>query len=238
MPDVLTKSPFLQGLVESTGAAAGYLPVAAAFGAIATQAGMPPWLSVLMSVWVYAGAAQMAGLQALALGQHPLLVAAGMVVVNLRHVPMSLAVGPILRAAGPKGRLLLAQTLTDEAFALDLRWLGGRPTAFFHGIHMACWAAWIGGTAVGVAVGPLIPETWTAFALPALFVALAVDMVRSLAVRHRLWVPVAGVALTVACHLAGALAGLAAMLAVTAMLTVADRWWGLGAACEENGDAA
>ncbi len=225
-PDALNKRPFLQGVVHAAGAAVGYLPVAGAFGAIATQAGMPMWLSVLMSAWVYAGAAQMAGLQALVLGQNPLLAAVGMLVVNLRHVPMSLAVGPLFRRAGCRDRLALAQTLTDEAFALDLQ-RPGLPIGFHRGIHAACWASWVGGTAVGAVLGPVIPQSGAAFALPALFIALAGGALRSMALRDRAWLPVAGVVLVVVCHPAGAFADLAAMAAVTVVLTMADGRWGL-----------
>ncbi|MGA4844882.1 AzlC family ABC transporter permease [Streptomyces sp. G5(2025)] len=212
------RGPFLQGAGHALGAAVGYLPVAVAFGAIATRAGLPLWLSVLTSAWVYAGAAQMAGLQALTVGLHPLLAAASILVVNLRHVPMSLAAGPLLRRARPAGRLALAHTLTDESFALDLG-RPDRPTGFHHGVHAACWTAWVAGTAAGAALGPVVPESGTAFALPALFVALAVDALRPVPGWARAWVPAAAVALVLACRPAGALAQLAAMAAVTALLT-------------------
>ncbi|MFI0740697.1 AzlC family ABC transporter permease [Streptomyces sp. NPDC021100] len=224
--------PFLQGAAHALGAAVGYLPVAAAFGAIATRAGLPLWLSVLMSAWVYAGAAQMAGLQALAFGQHPLLVAAGMLVVNLRHIPMSLAAGPLLGRARPLGRLALAHTLTDESFALDLG-RPDRPTGFRYGVHAACWTAWVGGTAVGAALGPVVPEDATAFALPALFVALAVDALRAVdGWWGRVWGPVVAVAVVVACRPAGGFAELAAMVVVTVLLAVAD---GRGARVRSGG---
>ncbi|EMF02358.1 AzlC family ABC transporter permease [Streptomyces mobaraensis NBRC 13819 = DSM 40847] len=214
--------PFLQGAAHALGAAVGYLPVAAAFGAIATRAGLPLWLSVLMSGWVYAGAAQMAGLQALTFGQHPLLVAAGMLVVNLRHIPMSLAAGPLLRRARPVGRLALAHTLTDESFALDLG-RPDRPTGFRYGVHAACWTAWVGGTAVGAALGPVVPQDATAFALPALFVALAVDALRGVDGWGRVWVPVMGIAVVLGCRPAGGFAELVAMVVMTVLLAVADR---------------
>jgi 4-azaleucine resistance transporter AzlC len=216
------------GVAHALGAAAGYVPVGVAFGAIAVQAGMPGGLAVLMSVTVYAGAAQLASLQALAAGAHPLVAAAGMLLVNLRHVPMSLAVGPRLRRFDRRHRALLAQTLTDEAFALDLR-VPAPSLPFLYGIHLTCWVAWVGSTAAGVALGPVLPATWTAFALPGLFVALAVEALAGVRGRLRPLVAGAAVVAVAVSRLAGGLADVLAVAGLTAALTAAAGRWRLAA---------
>ncbi|WP_372412116.1 AzlC family ABC transporter permease [Streptomyces luteireticuli] len=221
-PDALGGELFWRGVACSAGVFAGYLPVGMVFGAVAVQTGISSWLPVLMSICMYSGAGQMAGVQALAAGQNPMAAAAGILVINIRLVPMSLFVAPLLRRASRTDRLLLAHTLTDEVFALDLR-QDRRPIGFHRGIHTACWTAWVGGTAAGVTLGPILPSTWTAFALPSLFITLAVNELRPIKSGRRTWVTAATVVLVTVCRAMGPCGSLVATSAVTTLLTMADR---------------
>jgi predicted branched-subunit amino acid permease len=62
--------------------------VGVAFGAISVGSGLPLWLPVLLSVLVFAGAAQFLFVGVVAAGGSPLAAAAAGVLVNVRLVPL------------------------------------------------------------------------------------------------------------------------------------------------------
>jgi len=98
-----------------------------------------------MSVWVYAGAAQFAALEGIKQDLFWVSIVLTMLLINLRHIPMSLARERIFNRFGLGERLFLAHGLTDEAFALDIT---SKPRSHFYyfGIHTLCWLSWISGT--------------------------------------------------------------------------------------------
>ena len=69
---------------------AATLLVGASFGAITIGAGLPWYLPSLLSVVVFAGAAQFMFVGIIAAGGSPLAATVAGLVVNLRHVPFGL----------------------------------------------------------------------------------------------------------------------------------------------------
>lgn len=212
---------FGTGLVHSGGPALGYLPVGASFGALAIQAGWAAAPTAAMSGGVYAAAAQFAGLDGLG-HQSTLLVMLLMLLINLRHFPLSLAVAPRFAGFSLPHRLVLALGLTDESFALDLN-ARDRGVWYYHGIHAACWLCWMSGTLLGIQVGMRVPAQWIEFALPSLFIALAVDCLRAYPVKLIPALTVTGIVITVACLPAGAFAEPLAIILLTAGYAVLVR---------------
>ncbi|HSH47785.1 MAG TPA: AzlC family ABC transporter permease, partial [Halomonas sp.] len=103
--------------------AVGYVPLGLVFGLLFVQAGGAPWLAVLSSVIVFAGAAQFMMVPMLAAGLPVSAILFATLVINLRHVfyglPLALAVssyagrkgGPVLVAV-PDG--YAARSLRDD----------------------------------------------------------------------------------------------------------------------------
>ena len=69
----------------------GYLPVGFAYGVLAVKAGLSIANTALMSVLVFAGSAQLIGVDMIGSGSLALSVIATTLVVNLRHVLFSAA---------------------------------------------------------------------------------------------------------------------------------------------------
>jgi 4-azaleucine resistance transporter AzlC len=156
----------------------GYMPVGAAFGLAATAAGFSALEAVLCSALVLAGAGQFIGLAALAGGN---LVAAlvATAIVNLRYVLFSATMAPHVRRVPTWQQGLLAFTLTDETFAINIADAReGHATRFsMLGVGAISWIGWTGGTLVGALAGNAIgdPSKWgVEFAMPAMFTALLV----------------------------------------------------------------
>src|SRR5690606_984351 len=93
--------------------------VGASFGAIAVGSGLPIWLPVLMSVVVFAGAAQFMFIGLIAAGGNPLAAMAAGLLVNARHLPFGFAVADVL-GTGRLRRVLGTHLMVDETVALTL----------------------------------------------------------------------------------------------------------------------
>jgi predicted branched-subunit amino acid permease len=103
--------------------------------------------------------------------------------LDVRH----LLYGPLLSALLPprlQTRLLLAFSLTDEVFSTALSRLpqvGEGRGAWMAGLGSGAWIAWVGGTALGAYAGERFTSNFPflalvlAFALPALFLTLAIQ---------------------------------------------------------------
>lgn len=156
----------------------GYMPIGAAFGIAATAAGFTVVQATACSALVLAGAGQFIGLAAIAGGNlAAALIATG--VVNLRYVLFSATIAPHLGDTPRWQQGLLAFTLTDETFAINIADAReGKADRFsMLGVGAISWVGWTMGTLLGALAGSAIgdPSRWgVQFAMPAMFIALLV----------------------------------------------------------------
>lgn len=185
-PSVSTARWFGRGLLSSLSVAAGYLPIAFSFGLAALQAGLSPYITILTSVVVYAGASQFVLITLMASGAGWVTAVPTVLLMNARH----LFYGPALlnrlphhcRSMPPP---LLAYGLTDEVFATALGKLDSIPQtsreAWYVGLQAGAYASWVGGTILGVTLSssfqnpPVFVEAGLSFILPGLFFALLLE---------------------------------------------------------------
>jgi 4-azaleucine resistance transporter AzlC len=125
--------------------------LAFSFGVLARPV-MGPVAPIVMSVVVFAGSAQFAALAVLAAGGGaPAAILAG-VLLNLRFVPMGIAIAPSLTQR-VLGRAARGQALVDASWAMAHRGGGRFDTDFLLGATLAQYPAWVAGTALGVVLG-------------------------------------------------------------------------------------
>ena len=161
--------------------AMGYIPAGIAFGLFAVQQGLVWYWAVLMSLWVYAGAAQFAAVALLAAGVNTWGIIFTVGVINLRHIFYG---WPLLAHLPARGwaRYYALASLTDESYSLltsqphlqqstQLVWVCGLNQLY-----------WVVGTLLGAVFG-----TWLGmkipgveFALTALFAILWFEQYRAL----------------------------------------------------------
>jgi 4-azaleucine resistance transporter AzlC len=143
------------------------------FGLLARAAGFGVAAPIVMSATVFAGSAQFAAVSVLGDGGATLAAVAAAVLLNARYGAMGISAAPAFQG-GPMGRLLTAQLLVDESWAIaqadgrfDVRRMMGAGALLY--------VCWVGGTAAGVAGATLAgsPEALGMdAAFPALFLAL------------------------------------------------------------------
>jgi len=162
----------------------GYLPVGFAYGVLAVKAGLSTANAGLMSVLVFAGSAQLIGVDMIGAGSPALSVIATTFIVNLRHLLFSAAMAPHL-SGWPKWRIArFCFRLTDETFALHATRFHNQQqsTAKTLAINILTQAAWVAGSIAGAVAGGFVPDVRPLgldFALPAMFAVLLVGQLMS-----------------------------------------------------------
>ncbi|MBG0770240.1 MAG: AzlC family ABC transporter permease [Anaerolineaceae bacterium] len=176
--------PWLQGMVQAVPIVLGYIPVGFAYGVLAQKAGLSPFNTLLMSVIVYAGSAQLIAVGLISSGLTPLSIIITTFIVNLRHMLMSAALSPHLQTWRKPELAGFAYELTDESFAVHATRINGqeRPKSETIAINVTAQASWVLGTALGIFGGQMIADIEPFaldYALPAMFIALLVMQIKN-----------------------------------------------------------
>lgn len=208
------RAQFIRGAKLGLPILLGYMPVGMAFGIVARQVGFTPSQAVICSATALAGAGQFIALSLAKSGATALTILIATGIVNLRYVLFGATLSPHLKKTPPLGRAMLAYTVTDETFAVNIDdSRKGKATGFsMAGVGAIAWTGWVVGTALGALAAGLIgdPNQWgVQFAMPAMFTALLVAQAESR--RH---------------VLIGACAG---ALALIGMLLLPGRWYVIAA---------
>ncbi|CAL9300291.1 AzlC family ABC transporter permease [Streptomyces sp. SudanB182_2057] len=174
--------------------------VGLSFGAVAVGGGLPLWVPVLMSVVVYAGAAQFSAVGVLFAGGGPAAAVAAGLLLNTRTAAFSLAVAEII-GSGRVSRFLGAHLVTDEtvAFALAEPDPARRRRAFWI-VGLGLYAVWNLGVLAGALAGGALGDTrryGLDAAFPAVLAALVLPALRTDATVRRCALLGAGLALAV-----------------------------------------
>lgn len=199
------------------------------YGVLAVAAGLSPWVAVITSVVVFAGASQFALVGVLAAGGAPILGAISGLLLNLRMLALGAAVGARLPRTRLGRRLLDGYLLIDESAAVALTGPPATTARRLRTVGVAVWLGWVGATALGAFAGDLVGDPATLgldVAFPATFLALLAPWLRE---RRRRLAAVLGAAIAVAAWPvapAGVplmLAGLGALPVIAAGRSVAHR---------------
>ncbi len=228
-----------QALSDSIPIVVGYLPMGAAYGILARQAGMELLPAVLMSLVVFAGASQFIAVGLLAAGATGLEVVGTTLFVNLRHVLMSASLSPYYQEAPRKALPFVAWGVTDETFAISInRYVAGEADHRYGlTLHYTAYASWVTGTVAGALAGTLIPpalQSSLEFSLYAMFVGLVI-----LQVTDRLHLAVAATSAMLCTLFTGFMTGTwpvitAAIVGATLGLVMEGRAKGAGRGAQEN----
>jgi len=179
-----THSVLLRAFKYSIPVLFGYLAIGIAFGLLVADAGYPWWISLLMSLVMYAGSGQFIAVGLFAAGAGILEAALIQFVVNARHIAYSMSMLNRYDKTGPY-KFYLIFGLTDETFAL----LSSLPetdameenerTKFMFYVTALNQGYWVAGSLIGAIAGSLIPfnTEGIGFALTAICVVLMIDKI-------------------------------------------------------------
>lgn len=171
---------YRQGVRDSLPVMLGVVPFGITCGIMGLAAGLTPVETVLMSLLVFAGAAQFIGITMLGAGVTGWgLIVFTTLLINLRHLLMGMSLAPYLLKLPLARQLLLTFSLTDEAYAVTMSRTDreGYNANYQMGSSWAFYFIWAASTTAGVLVGRHIPDplAWGLdFAMPATFLAMLV----------------------------------------------------------------
>lgn len=189
----------------------GVVPFGITCGIMGLTANMTGLETILMSVFVFAGASQFIAITMLGAG----ITGWGIIIlttllVNLRHLIMGSSLAPYMMRLPFPIQGFLAFFLTDEAYALTIsRTHKVRYSALYQfTVSILVYIVWVLATVAGVALGSYIsnPLAWGLdFALPATFLVLLIPLLKD------------RISLIVFC--------LAAVVSVSAALYLPGKWY-------------
>ena len=176
----------LAGMVRAVPIMLGYLPIGMAFGVLASTAGLSIYNALAMSVFVFAGSAQLIAVGMIDTGAGIAAITVTVFLVNLRHMLMSAYLAPHLSGLKTWQQALFSYEITDESFALHstcFRKKGLPSKAEMFALNHSAHLAWIAGTLLGAWVGARLTFDTEVFgvdyALPAMFIALLVMQIEN-----------------------------------------------------------
>lgn len=157
----------------------GYLFLGAAYGILMKVNGFGLGWAAAMSIFVYAGSLQYAGVSLLAAAVNPLYAFAMALMINARHLFYGLSMLDKYRDI-KKGKPYLIFALTDETFSVVCSEdppEGMSKTAVYLWISALDQLYWVAGSVLGSLAGSLITFNTEGldFALTALFVVIFTD---------------------------------------------------------------
>lgn len=151
------------------------------FGVLARAADMGVVAPIVMSATTFAGSSQFAVASILDDGGGLAAAIVAALLLNARYAAIGVSVAPLFRGSRLR-RLLAAQLIVDESWALSARPNGTFDRRVLLGAGLTLYAAWVLGTALGVLGGGFLgdPERLGLdAAFPALFLALLVGQLGS-----------------------------------------------------------
>ena len=153
--------------------------ISVSFGVLARPL-MGPVAPIVMSIFVFSGAAQFGALAVLLAGGSIAAAIAAGVLLNARYLAMGLALAPSLRGRA-LSRAAFALPMVDASWASASRGDGTFDPWYLVGVSIPQYVGWVLGTVVGVLIGPRLgdPNALGLDALfPAFFIALLFEEAR------------------------------------------------------------
>ncbi|MDW3214440.1 MAG: AzlC family ABC transporter permease [Ilumatobacteraceae bacterium] len=151
------------------------IPFGFVIGLAVSEGEMPIAIGWATSLFVFAGAAQLAVVELAGTASVWAVIVAGLV-INTRHVMYSAALAPTFQRQPRWMRWAGPFMLIDQVFALVTLQVD-RPPAEFRRYYLTVglffYLNWQWATALGLVVGPVIPDSWRlGFAPPIMFLGL------------------------------------------------------------------
>jgi 4-azaleucine resistance transporter AzlC len=171
--------PLRRGIHAGVGAGIATFAVGVAFGLVARPV-LGTLATIVMSLVVFAGSAQLTAISVLAAGGSAEAAALAGLLMNLRFLPMGVAAASAFRG-GPLRRAFEAQALVDASWAIAGDGTGRFDRGLLLGASIPQALGWWTGTAAGALGGAQLANA-NALGLdgifPAFFLLLLIDQVK------------------------------------------------------------
>ncbi|MGM0498853.1 MAG: AzlC family ABC transporter permease [Bacillota bacterium] len=180
----LNDSNFKKGIKDAAPIVIGYLPIGMAYGMLAVNKGLSPLQTAAMSLFVFAGSAQLVSIEMISAGAAVGAIVAMTFLVNLRHLLLSASLSLHLRDLPLYYYPFLGFLITDESFAVGMSKINDQKKKhrYFFGLGLTAYLGWVSSSAAGAFLSSFInfgSGGALDFVLPAMFIVLLVMQISS-----------------------------------------------------------
>ncbi len=159
-------------------------PFGLAIGVIAADVNLTAVQTITMSMFVFAGVAQLIALELLANDSLLWIIVLSSAMVNLRQVIYSASIAPHFKDLSKKWKTLISYLLIDQPYALAIAHYEENPNAphkqwYYLGLCAPLWVSWFITVSIGYFAGAVIPDSWELnFVVHIMFLALLVPAIK------------------------------------------------------------
>lgn len=151
--------PFFRGLRDGIPIALGYFSVSFGFGIFCINLGLSVLAAAGISLTNLTSAGQVAGVGIIAAGGTLIEMVMTQLVINLRYSLFAISLSQKLDSSfTTPHRIAASFGITDEIFAVTYAQKGKVKPAYMYGVILISALGWVGGTALGAAMGQILPE--------------------------------------------------------------------------------
>jgi predicted branched-subunit amino acid permease len=161
------KNAFREAFMLSAATMPGIFAWGLVSGMAMVKAGLTIWQALGMTLLVFAGSAQFAALPLIAAHAPVLVIFATALVVNLRFVIFSVAIGPHFSHLNWRQRIWygyfnadIMMALFPQRFPPEALYRPEGKIGFFSGVAYPNWLAWQVGAILGIFSAGQIPQSW------------------------------------------------------------------------------
>lgn len=176
---------FIRGVKDAVPTMIGYLSIGIAAGIVGAAANLSVLEVGLLSLMVYAGAAQFIICALIAAGSPPYAIIFTTFIVNLRMFLLNMALAPSFSKYSLLRNIKIGALVTDETFGVAAGRISAGETLSYSrmsGLNVAAYITWIISNMAGAAFGRWFTDPKVLgldFALTAMFLALLVLQLQS-----------------------------------------------------------
>lgn len=179
----MKNNAFFSGIRDGVPIGLGYIAVSFSLGIYARQSGATPLIGFIISILNHASAGEYSGYLMIIESATLIETVFVITIANLRYLLMGCALSQkIPEKLGIPHRLALGFLITDEIFAATISRKEYFSPAYVYGLGAIAIPMWASGTALGIAVGSILPETITAslsVALYGMFIAVIIPAAKA-----------------------------------------------------------
>jgi predicted branched-subunit amino acid permease len=178
------RKEFRAGAYALLPAVIGGLPFGLITGVAGIAAGLSPIETIVSSVLIFSGIAQLIVYQLLAISSPAPVILLAALVASLRLMMYSAALAPHLGDLNLRWKFQIAYFTTDQGFATSIAHSpkvgSAEHLAWFHlGGGVVQWVPWQVCVAIGAVLGAQVPTNWSLdFAVPLIFLAMLIPAIK------------------------------------------------------------
>lgn len=176
---------FVLGFKKMLPIMTGVVAFGAVMGTVSAEAGLTHAESILMNIFVFAGAAQLAAVDLMTKHVPIFVVVLTGLIINLRMLLYSAAFSPVVQNSGFWTKITSAYFLTDQSYTLmssyenELR-TNADKIEFYFGSCVCMALAWHFSVLAGYLFGNFAPSSWSLdYAVPLSFVVLLIPTLKN-----------------------------------------------------------